>query len=810
MPRDYTKAYAQFERSLKESSNLNSHQVRDDYVQISSVPCSAESENIGECDTKGLQAGRAPASSRKALYAAHEHLPPTPPANLPLGEPSSEAQVQAPLMSSSELSTNPQSLPTPDPTPPSSADHSRPRLHDDTPLPSPYTESFRTAKEDPVCSSNTSSYLRLPLDGPLESIDGHQELGTKENLGLRNLGWGMEHIGTNADGGGGEFSAHEEPVRSERIGTELQRDVTSVRHGILRERAFHKGPSNEGLTFLEDEPRLVTPTSESVQSSWLEMSSMERLSRDVDRPHTARSPNSDLATTIDSKRSSASAHSTVVEAMIVDQPSKSSPRLRHLEKKDFLRERAKKDHEQKESPPSRGVPSTSSPRLVHKVGRLPGPRYQPSETSGLSNGSSNTHLRSILPEVSAGDNRTRLTSSLYVTGTFWDDLEADAPHSHRMSVPTAYRRLSLSSSEFEANPLATFYSHASSARPTSQDRSVESLDLKSLVDELPKSKSDDLDDSEAFFPLEGVSAQGHYNPQIINSNTERRHPVLETSEPFERDRATLNPIHQISAQMSPLSCSDGTDAQELSQATAVSIFPHNKRSLMVVQQPSRYGARTIPENDLRTLSLLEDGSENSTPHDQESRNEPEAVYEPGASNDDSSRGPTVSVAPLRSDEKFAPTPNPQPDSVPVRSRSMMNRARQYSDNIFQPIRNFTSSNSRLFRRNTTRKQRSMYDRTVPNTTTRAERRNTLLNDSSVHPELDDSEQTLRSSSMKRGRSIKGLFLTKNALGGPHSQSQAYDDPTLDGSKKRKRGNLTGPSPKTPSVSVRASARQSGR
>ena len=135
---------------------------------------------------------------------------------------------------------------------------------------------------------------------------------------------------------------------------------------------------------------------------------------------------------------------------------------------------------------------------------------------------------------------------------------------------------------------------------------------------------------------------------------------------------------------------DSQDALEVSEATAVSIFPHNNNSLLVVQQMTR----SIPNARRDIISTLPSKSA-----------QPEINLLPATPPESSQQGlPNI---PLENPRKppeppafqvIPPTPCQEPDHIPIvrpapdetptsppRRLSLIKRARRYSDSFIQPI-----------------------------------------------------------------------------------------------------------------------------
>lgn len=147
------------------------------------------------------------------------------------------------------------------------------------------------------------------------------------------------------------------------------------------------------------------------------------------------------------------------------------------------------------------------------------------------------------------------------------------------------------------------------------------------------------------------------------------------------------------SQSTPFSQTSGlSDALEVSEATAVSIFPHNNHSLLVVQQAAR------PSTSTTTTS------NNFTAPDALAPPQPSLTIEPATPPNHSTTFDDVVDSPLRNPRKppeppalkiIPPTPSqelekelagpPADNQLPQRRPSLLQRARRYSDTYIAPI-----------------------------------------------------------------------------------------------------------------------------
>lgn len=193
------------------------------------------------------------------------------------------------------------------------------------------------------------------------------------------------------------------------------------------------------------------------------------------------------------------------------------------------------------------------------------------------------------------------------------------------------------------------------------------------------------------------------------------------------DRSTIRSdehamARHLFAQTTPFS--QFSDTLEVSEATTVSIYPHNNHSLLVVQQVARSSTlpleqREVPEDphipseskasEMASSALLLDVQENeppqlthptvtiepSTPPMQLSLPVPGAVDSPLKNPRAAPEPPVFKVIPPTPadelDRQLAPGPHAPPgppkrsDSHPQRRLSLVQRARRYSDNLISPF-----------------------------------------------------------------------------------------------------------------------------
>jgi len=153
--------------------------------------------------------------------------------------------------------------------------------------------------------------------------------------------------------------------------------------------------------------------------------------------------------------------------------------------------------------------------------------------------------------------------------------------------------------------------------------------------------------------------------------------------------------------------SDTPDALEVSEATAVSIYPHNNHSLLVVQQVARSNTLSYTPHELTNSPLNFPSSPPSVETELLQPQQPTLAFEPSTpplqsilpvpgtvdSPLKNPRKPPIPPAfkiipptPMEElDRQLTPGPPPQSTARPVRRLSLVQRARRYSDTFIAPL-----------------------------------------------------------------------------------------------------------------------------
>ncbi|MCJ1293152.1 hypothetical protein MMC34_004705 [Xylographa carneopallida] len=305
---------------------------------------------------------------------------------------------------------------------------------------------------------------------------------------------------------------------------------------------------------------------------------------------------------VDNKRlSQMSATSTVVEAMVIETPPQRRQTLRHTGKNDSLRAAS--------SPVSGSNRSSfisdgTRHRLVHRNTKITerGNRHS-FNLDGLSNTSSDPILtrRQLAPEPVIPQRRSSLKSSA----------NNSKRHSLARSTPNAPKQ---SSRPTTAPAAATGYFDIPRRQVRTMSGSLESPMLSKLQDMLPKNpppvipvRSSSLSAPTSREPsrttsITSTSHRRHENEQIMPQTAAL--PLLDAvtrpSTPSEQNDDVMTDIKDLpglrprSALVTPFSIasinSSTPGTLEVSEATAINIYPHNNRSILLVQQLARWNS----------------------------------------------------------------------------------------------------------------------------------------------------------------------------------------------------------------------------
>jgi hypothetical protein len=577
---------------------------------------------------------------------------------------------------------NQKSPPTPDVTPP----RNMPRLAFRPPpsdrYPSSRTESFKTARENPYSSDEDEVSTVRPILPSARPSENEIPQIPETNKKRKEIGLGL---GLESDEGtttpkpnvesrqefvvfDGEWgSAGDEVSEVEREWDDnLMRNVTvrkrSARRTPIQNHIFPEGRADE---VLEDD--IVSPTNATrvVRSLPLqERIARRRLEKDAGKfgeripwpiVVEAESPTPDVRRF--SAMSGRSVTSTIIEAMVVDAPPLRQKTLRHSKKHLGLRDFSS-DQSSKSSAPNSVVSSEQHHKLIHKRSHIPERRHRSlaSNTTVSTTSSSNRSRREIIsnggiPVVVIPDRRSssksskapslRSTSSRRTKRSMSLN-SAPLSHSSKFNNPGYFDNLphhkrTVSESTGSGHSVHTIdfppvipVRRSSLSAPTSRNTSrAGSLTTESL-------KTHNMIQQKAQELLRPEAVQSRPADSHGDSTQHSRLNVDHNGDPFFGNR--------LSAQVTPFSQTSyetaGT-AAEVSEAMAISLYPHQNTSVLMVEQQASSSQVSPPTSK---------GSETSKPR---------------ISINDNATGPVTPPQPIHPmDEVDSPLRNPRAPPEP--------------------------------------------------------------------------------------------------------------------------------------------------
>lgn len=627
---------------------------REERISDSYPPGSATKPQDLAIDTGVASMPSSETSSPRILKHASKRigapgLPPTPPThsrqssenNQSIASPPPKYNLspRSPTYAHSTPSTPPhqRSPPTPDVTPPRVIPPLAFRPPASDRYPSSRTDSFKTARENPYSSDeDEGSTVRPVLPSTRPSENAVPQLADRQQRRKEvGLGLGLESDeGTttprpNTDSQNkfvvfdGEWGAAGEDVSE----VEREWDDNLMRNVTVRKRSGRKGyiltnePPNEVLEEDIVSPTIATkvvrglPLHERIARRQLERS-VEKLEDPVGRSRLV----ADLDSPIPDVRrfstmSGRSVTSTVIEAMVLDAPPTRRKTLRHTKKQIGLRDLSS-DQSTKGSAPNSMVSNEPQHNLIHKRSKIPERRHRSlASNTTISTSSSGKSRREILsnggiPVVVIPDRRSSNKSS-------------KAPSLRSTSSRRTRRSMSLSSAPFSQsskfNDLGYFDNTPSRKRTLSDSagtrNSVHTIDFPPEVParqsslSAPTSRNTSRAGSLTAESLKAHNmtqqkAQEAVRTELIHSPSYRdaqvgsvhqsRLNVDHNGDPFFGNRLStqVTPFSQISYETA------GT-AAEVAEALAVSIFPHQNKSVLVVQHetaPAQNSLSTVGSN----------------------------------------------------------------------------------------------------------------------------------------------------------------------------------------------------------------------
>ena len=567
--RDYVSAYEAFERSLGDLSYPRTISPRalpqsdshaQDGASIKSTPPIQLERNFRE-----------PSGLLNRSLTKPNAFPPTPPPNATLSEHSDAPAIPARSLHRARFSTPPRngSLPTPDATPPSLVHHVTPDLSDVRGTDSSRSASFATAKEDLGSQSATGSQVCLPLQGTTEPSPTRRR-------GLKNLGWGMGS--PDLDDESLLPGPRNVNVSTWNLWNPTKESKCSLIDGLFASENGDSSSSRQpSVTFLDDDAPLQhgSPDQSSYQSSWLEESSVESLEaahtthrRRLRGPLRKVKPRQSLRTSQDS---------AIVEATIVDSPRAHNVkgRLRHVSKNLDLRDEASSHPD--------GNPFSITPKRPNSGGR------EVEQPSGLVKRS-----KTLMPNTT----NPRFTQTVYAgTHDGIDFFGRSRPASEsflNFSMEDLHYRGLEARKNRQRNPrLRALRPSAAAAVDASMSEEAEANSKGRLVELGASIIPTELQH------LSRLDASESTTPQGKNMGASLEPP---------RESLALRQAHLAS----PMSTkTDTSDALVVSEAKAVSIYPHNNESLLVIQNPASSSHSCENSSHLKSLEEASD-SQRST------------------------------------------------------------------------------------------------------------------------------------------------------------------------------------------------------
>ncbi|MCJ1281157.1 hypothetical protein MMC26_000475 [Xylographa opegraphella] len=411
-----------------------------------------------------------------------------------------------------------------------------------------------------------------------------------------------------------------------------------------------------------------------------------------------------------------SATSTVVEAMVIETPPQRRRTLRHTGKNDSLRTAS--------SPVSGSNRSSfisegTRHRLIHRNTKLTerGNRNSLILDSPSNTGSDQTTARNQLaPAPVIPQRRSSLKSS--------------ATNSKRHStICSTSNAANQSNRPTTAPTAATGYFDIPSRQIRAMSGSLESPVLSRLQDILPKNpppvipvRSSSLSaptsrEASRTTSLTSTSHRMQEAQQIIPAPTALPlvDAVTRPSTPSERDDDVMTDIKDLSglrprsALVTPFSMasinSSTPGTLEVSEATAVNIYPHNNRSILLVQQLARWNADghepspILPENANFTLTHPPEQVSADLP--------PRSTHSPLRHPRAPPQPPNLKIVPptptamIEADHHLG---HSSPDAVSASRFAKVRRAlsaRRYSESFVSPLRSFSKRHTTIASRRTT-------------------------------------------------------------------------------------------------------------
>ncbi|MCJ1234748.1 hypothetical protein MMC14_002711 [Varicellaria rhodocarpa] len=630
----------------------------------------------------------------------------------------------------SGLSTpiNQRSPPTPDITPP----RRRMKSNNLTPpqtfhKPSSRAESFKTAREH---LSSPSQEEGIHCSSPSEpAFDQNQLDNNSKRGGCGEIGLGLDLESSGAirpythdshfdsfDGAWG--SSKEEVNDNSSSATEL-----GPQHSMSLAKAIHKRPYNDEHTFRGSPHDLEESSSalrrgpslrERVQKSKHSppSASTERFAEQIEWPLQEKIDIESRMRQIDNRRlSQMSATSTIVEAMVVDTPPKRHRTLRHTSKHISLRTASSLEKGSRQS----SLDSDEQlHRLVHRNARVTDRGNQSSKISDgttiLKSGLGKSQRQSF-PAADIPQRR----SSLKASGKNYHSGNTPAASgSGNLSRPATAPEAASNNQDFLLGKFRTIPSSNISST-TSKSKSAVTKPLPPTIPtrssslSAPTSRNVSRTTSLTSTSLHAHNLQNELQnsqapPQPIfqltpDTDNPSRTPEVSHSDDF----ASLRPRSRLVTPFSVASMQSSTPGTlEVNEATVVNIYPHNNRSILVVQQMARRDSQQEPETVATVVEKVNIAlTRSKTPPSHRPR---QLVDSPLRHPREPPKPPVLSIIPPTPLPPLGPSMAETSRKSDDRDRplSMIKRAlsgRRYSESFISPIRrSFSKRHTFMHRR----------------------------------------------------------------------------------------------------------------
>lgn len=621
----------------------------------------APSRSLSSGDTRKMTTAITAALTSPGLSPS---LPLTPPSNshetlledTVTGRPSTRREGQVTRTwedPGTSTPVNQRSPPTPDITPPSAPSNAILPLRPIQPIPSSRAESFRTAREHQGSSDEEGQMPESPT--PLANTQTRLDATRPARLRHIGLGLGLESDEEDDktptgrifvkdpaadefvtfDGAWGSDGDEVHGLSGGTWNTHFPKSIT-VRKRPKEHLRAHSPVSSNSRTAHDAEAGTRSLTRGLSLRDRVQIkrhspasTSTEKFAEDIEWPFTHDDfglPNK--LRELDNRRFSAmSATSTIIEAMVVDTPPQRRRTLRHTGRNLALRS---------SSSPLRAsnrnsLGSNEQPhRLVHRNTRIPerGDRSSfASDTSASAASGRTKSRRESIPVVVIPERRSSLSSSA----------ASSRRHSESLSLPHARQQMKHNLASDEPAGYFDIPRHrgrtVSDSFPSSSDSRHRRRKARDFSPVIPKrSSSLSAPTSRNVSRATSLtSASLKLRNAILDQEPGVPQPALQIGRPSGRQISNLDrtiggewsSLRPQSALITPFSQhsiqSSTPGALEVSEATAISIYPHNNKSILVVQQRARRdsheleGLRANLESNSGTVEMVTEDVDNLQP-----------------------------------------------------------------------------------------------------------------------------------------------------------------------------------------------------